>query len=107
MLNVRGLVWVGVLLAAAGLYAAPAQAQGSGTGISGVVVSKQSGQAVPDATVSLERGGSTVTTNGAGRFRLDAPAGEVVLVVKAPGFLDLRTTEVAVRAGETSQVTVD
>src|SRR5262249_30049857 len=90
------------------LYApASAQAQSSGTGITGIVVSRQSGQAVPDATVAVEGGTSTATTNAGGRFRIDAPAGEVVLLVKAPGFLDLRTAAVAVRGGETSQVTVD
>jgi len=103
----RRCVWLGLLLAGAGLSAAVAQAQGQATGIAGIVVSKQSGQAVPDATVAVQGGSATATTNGAGRFRVDAPTGEVVLVVKAPGFLDLRTAGIAVRAGETAQVTVD
>jgi len=108
MFSVRGCIRTCLILAATQLIAATAaQAQSSGTGIAGIVVSKQSGQAVPDATVSVVGGSATATTNGAGRFRLDAPAGEVVLVVKAPGFLDLRTAAVAVRSGETSQVTVD
>src|SRR5215467_5395747 len=108
MFSIRKCVWVGLFLAAAELLSvAAAQAQGSGTGIAGIVVSKQSGQAVPDAIVTVVGGSAMATTNAGGRFRIDAPAGEVVLLVKAPGFLDLRTAAVAVRAGETSQVTVD
>jgi iron complex outermembrane recepter protein len=102
MLNVRRCVCIGVFLVMAGLSAASAWAQGSV--VSGVVVSKQSGQPVADATVSVEGGSATATTNAAGRFRLNAASGEVALVVKAPGFLDLRT---AVRAGENAPVTVE
>jgi outer membrane receptor protein involved in Fe transport len=90
--------------------AASLAAQGPSTGVTGIVVSKQSGRPVPDAVVAAESGGQTVTTNGAGRFRLDIPAGSVVpvtLVVKAPGYLDLRTPAVSVRTGETIQVTVE
>jgi iron complex outermembrane receptor protein len=109
MVSIRGCVRFGLILAAAQLFVAvAAQAQSSGTGIAGIVVSKQSGQPVPGASVAIQSGGSaTATTNGAGRFRIDAPAGEVVLLVKAPGFLDLRTAAIPVRAGDTSQVTVD
>ena len=107
MLSIRRCVCLGLFLAAAGLSAVAAQAQGSATGIAGVVVSKQSGQAVPDATVTVDGGSATATTNGAGRFRVNAPTGEIILVVKAPGFLDLRTAGIAVRAGETAQITVD
>ena len=95
MLSIRRCVCLGLFLAAAGLSAVAAQAQGSATGIAGVVVSKQSGQAVPDATVTVDGGSATATTNGAGRFRVNAPTGEIILVVKAPGFLDLRTAGVA------------
>jgi outer membrane receptor for ferrienterochelin and colicin len=55
----------------------------------------------------VDGGSATATTNGAGRFRVSAPTGEIILVVKAPGFLDLRTAGIAVRAGETAQITVD
>src|SRR5215468_5606501 len=108
MFSIRKYVCVGLFLAGAELFpTTAAQAQGSGTGIAGIVVSKQSGQAVADATVAVEGGSATATTNAGGRFRIDAPAGEIILLVKAPGFLDLRTAAVAVRAGETSQITVD
>jgi outer membrane cobalamin receptor len=108
MLNIRRGVWIVLFLAGAELFSvAVAQAQGSGSGIAGIVVSKLSGQAVADATVVVDGGSVTATTNAGGRFRIDAQAGEVVLLVKAPGFLDLRTAAIPVRAGETSQVTVD
>ena len=42
-------------------------------------------------------GGGTATTNAAGRFRLEGiSAGQVVLVVRAAGFLELRVPNVAV-----------
>src|SRR5215468_365739 len=108
MFSIRKYVCVGLFLAGAELFpTTAAQAQASGTGIAGIVVSKQSGQAVADATLAVEGGSATATTNAGGRFRIDAPAGEIILLVKAPGFLDLRTAAIAVRAGEMSQITVD
>jgi len=83
-------------------------AQTSSAGIAGVVMSKQSGQAVAGAEVSVEGAVQKTTTAGGGRFRLDAlPAGRVVLVVKAPGFLDLHTSDVPLRNGETTQITIE
>jgi iron complex outermembrane receptor protein len=83
-------------------------AQTSSAGIAGVVVSKQSGQAVVGAEVSVEGGSPTVTTAGGGRFRLDAlPAGRIVLVVKAPGFLELRAGDVVTRSGDTTPITIE
>src|SRR5262245_44677290 len=105
MLNMRGCVlWIGLFAVAAELSVVSAQAQDSGTAVAGIVVSKQSGQAVPGATVTVESGSATATTNAGGRFRVEAPSGEVVLLVKAPGYLDLRTAAIGVRAGETAQV---
>jgi iron complex outermembrane receptor protein len=88
----------------------PAAAQGPQppalTGaLAGTIVSKDSGRAVANATVSIEGTRLTVTANDGGRFRFDrVPAGQVSLVVQAPGFLDLRLTGIAVRARETSVV---
>src|SRR5215831_4978346 len=88
--------------------AAAAAAQVGSAEISGAVVSKQSGQPVAGAAVSVEGGSLTAQTTAGGRFRIDGvPAGAVVLVVKAPGFLDLRTTDVSARTGETTQITVE
>ena len=47
-------------------------------------------------------------TNGVGRFRLeDVPAGSVVLVVQAQGFLELRVPDVQVSQDQTLQLTVE
>lgn len=89
------------------LSASVSAAQGPQSGISGIVVSKQSGRPVSDAVVAVDGGRQTATTNGAGRFRLDVPAGQAVLVVRATGFLELRTPAVSILAGATSQVTVE
>ena len=89
------------------LSTAASAAQGTQTGIAGIVVSKQSGRPVPDAVVAVDGRGLMATTNGAGRFRLDVPAGPTFLTVKAPGFLDLHTPVVDVRAGQTGQLTIE
>src|SRR5690242_8209696 len=82
-------------------------AQGS-SGVAGVVISKQSGQPVVGAEVSVEGGSQRATTDGGGRFRLEGlPPGRVVLVVKAPGFLELRTAELSARSGEPTQATIE
>jgi iron complex outermembrane receptor protein len=89
-------------------HAVGAAAQASSAVISGAVVSKHSGQAIADATVWIEGGSLAARTTAGGRFRIDGvPAGPVVLVVKAAGFLDLRTTDVSARAGETTPITVE
>src|SRR5262249_24997573 len=92
-------------------YASAAIAQSSSTsatGIAGTVVSKQSGQAVADAAVSVAGSQHTARTSAGGRFRIEGvPAGPVVLVVKAPGFLDTRTADLSAVAGQTTQVTVE
>jgi iron complex outermembrane recepter protein len=82
-------------------------AQGSAARVAGVVISKQSGQVVGGAEVSVAGGSQTATTSGGGRFVLDVPAGPVVLVVKAAGFLELRTTDLSARSGETTPITIE
>ena len=83
-------------------------AQSSSAGVAGVVVSKQSGQAIVGAEVSVESGSQKAVTGGGGRFRLDGlAAGRLVLVVRAPGFLELRSSDVAARSGETTPITVE
>ncbi|MEO5741684.1 MAG: TonB-dependent receptor [Vicinamibacterales bacterium] len=91
-----------LILVSALPMASRAAAQGSQGGVlAGVVVSRPAGRLVPGAVITVDGTQLSTTPNGAGRFRLDGiPAGSVVLVVKAPGFLDLRTAAVQVRAGE-------
>ena len=68
----------------------PAAAQ-TPAAITGGVTARASGQPVAGATVAVEGTPLTATTSAVGRFRIDnVNAGPVVLVVKAPGFLDLR-----------------
>ena len=70
-----------------------AQAQNSATGaVAGSVAVRQSGQPVPGALVSLEGTSLTAVSNQTGRFRIEnVPSGSVMLVVQAPGFVDMRT----------------
>ena len=83
------------------------EAQGTGT-INGTVVARQGGQAVADAVVTVDGTNLAAVTNGVGRFRLDGvPAGNVVLVVQAPGFLDLRAPAIQVRANEAAAVNIE
>jgi iron complex outermembrane receptor protein len=87
---------------------AAAVAQSSSTGIAGTVVSKHSGQAVAEAVVSVAGSQQTARTTAGGRFRIEGvPPGPVVLVVKAPGFLDTRTADIFAAAGQITQVTVE
>lgn len=83
------------------LSAVRIQAQGqTNASIQGVVVAKADGQPVAGAVVTVEGSKGSATTTAAGRFRLDGvPSGRAVLVVKAPGFLELRTADVAVGGG--------
>ena len=83
------------------------EAQGTGT-INGTVVARQGGQAVADAVVTVDGTKLAAVTNGVGRFRLDGvSAGNVVLVVQAPGFLDLRAPAIQVRANEAAAVNIE
>jgi iron complex outermembrane recepter protein len=82
-------------------------AQGTGS-ITGTVVARQGGGAVADAVVMVDGTNLTAVSNGVGRFRLDGVSpGNVVLVVQAPGFLDLRAPAVQVRANEPTAVNIE
>jgi outer membrane cobalamin receptor len=63
------------------------------------VTARASGQPVAGATVAVEGTTLTATTGAIGRFRIDnVNAGPVVLLVKAPGFLDLRVANLQATA---------
>ena len=63
---------------------------------------------VADAVVMVEGTALRAISNGVGRFRLEGvPAGQRVLVVQGPGFLDLRVASVQVRANETAALIVE
>ena len=75
-------------------------AQAPANTITGSVVASPNGQPVADATVAVDGASVSATTNGVGRFRLEgAPTGRVTLVVRAPGFVELRVPDVTAQAG--------
>jgi iron complex outermembrane receptor protein len=83
------------------------EAQGTGS-ITGTVVARRGGGAVTDAIVTVDGTSLTAVTNGVGRFRIDGvSAGNVILVVQAPGFLDLRAPALQVRANEPTAVNIE
>jgi outer membrane receptor protein involved in Fe transport len=108
MKNAQRFRWGVVITLVCCLNVVRIGAQAGAGRITGVVVSKPSGQAIAGAEVSVEGGSLKAVTAGGGRFRLDGlPVGPVVLVVKAPGFLELRTADVAAHNDDTTQITVE
>ena len=92
---------VAVAFATSLIPATLAQAQAAQGGASGAVAGsvavRQSGQPVPGASVSLEGTSLTAVSNQTGRFRIESvPPGSVMLVVRAPGFLDAHVGAVQV-----------
>ena len=85
-------------LAAAGLLAFASAAAAQRT-ITGRVTSSGSQLAVASATVGVVGNPAVVVTGADGSFSLDAPAGEVTLLVRAIGF---KRRSVVVGAGESS-----
>src|SRR4051812_6851004 len=82
---------------AAGVCLAGSEARAQTNPLAGTVISRVGGQPIAGAIVAIEGTNVSSASNAAGRFRLDAAAaGPVVLVVKAPGFLDLRVPDVPV-----------
>ena len=105
-----GRRWGGVAgLSLALLIALRGEVEGQGAAVqvpqtgtvAGIVVARESGQAVADATVTIEGTVRVSVTNAVGRFRVDdVPAGQVILVVRAAGFLELRVPDLQVQADE-------
>ena len=63
--------------------------------VSGTVVARDTGRAIPDARVTIDGSGLTAVTNVVGRFRIDgAQPGVVVLIVRAPGYFELRVPNI-------------
>ena len=102
------VVFTASLVPATLARAQAAQAGGGSGAVAGSVAVRQSGQPVPGAVVSLEGTSLTAVSNQTGRFRIDSvPPGSVMLVVRAPGFLDAHAGAVQVRAGDTAQIDVE
>lgn len=83
-------------------------AQGQAGTIIGTVAARESGRPVGGAVVTVEGTGLTAVANQVGRFRIEGvPAGRVVLVTAAPGFLELRAPDVQLPPNTTAQVTIE
>ncbi len=98
-----------VFMTVAGLVAGRAAAQTPGTGVvAGSVVARQSGQPVAGAVVAVDGTNLSAVASATGRFRIgNVPAGSVVLVITAGGFLDLRASAIQLRAGETADLNAE
>jgi iron complex outermembrane recepter protein len=94
---------------AALFVAGPVVAQTGPQGtVAGTVTARAGGQPVAGAIVAVDGKSLSTVAGGTGRFQiLNVPAGAAVLIVKAPGFLDLRSTAVQVRAGETAELNIE
>ena len=76
--------------------------------IAGTVVAREDGRAVAEAVVVIEGTNLTAITNAIGRFRIEnVPPGDVVLIVQAAGFLELRAPSLQIRPNETMPLTVE
>ena len=104
--SLRFLLLAGLV---AGFDVSVIAAQGVRPGtIFGTIVSRENGQVVPESVVTIESTGLTAVTNAIGRFQIDnVPPGEVALIVRGPGFLELRLSRVQVRSNETLVLTVE
>ena len=84
-----------------------AQAAQTGT-MAGTVVAREGRQVVSGVALVIEGTTLTAVTNAIGRFQIEnVPAGSVVLLVQAAGFLDLRVPDLQVPANQTVQLSVE
>ncbi len=84
-----------------------AQSAQAGT-IAGTVVAREDGRAVAEAVVVIEGTSLTAITNAIGRFRIEnVPPGDIVLIVQASGFLELRVPSLQIRPNETMPLIVE
>ena len=76
--------------------------------IAGTVTSKDGGQAIAGATVTLTGTSGSAITNDGGRFRIESlRPGSIGLTVKAPGYLEMQVTDISIQARETTVVGVE
>ncbi len=102
----RWLLFMSSALVVLSMQGAMAQVT-TGT-ITGVVVARDGGQPVIDATVAVEGTNLTAVANGVGRFRLEGvPPGQVVIVATGPGFLQLRVPDVRVTSNDATSLIVE
>ena len=76
--------------------------------IDGSVVDSETGEAVPGAVITVEGTSISATANVVGRFQLTGvPAGTVVILIEAAGFLPVRAPGTQVAAGAPTEFTVE
>ncbi len=103
--------WAGGLLAISWIAGAgsapPLHAQPAGSAITGSITSADTGRPVPGAVITVEGQDREAISNAVGRYVIYGVApGTVVLIVRAPGFLDGQATGVQVAAGQDASVTI-
>ena len=104
----RALSMIVPIVFVVGVLGTTAEAQAQTGTLEGAVVARENGEPAADAVVLVEGTSLVAVANGVGRFRLEnVPAGPVVLVVQAQGFLDLRVPDVQVLQNQTLQLTVE
>jgi iron complex outermembrane recepter protein len=104
---VRTLATAGIWLLVTAVAARAGQGGALGA-VAGSVATRGTRQPVSGAIVSLEGTSLTATVGATGRFRIDnVPPGSVMLVVRAPGFLDAHEGAIQVKAGDTAQVDIE
>ena len=76
--------------------------------IQGTAVARAAGRAVPGAVIQVEGTAMSTVANAVGRFAIDnVTTGETVIVVQAPGFLDLRVPGLQVEANQPLELLVE
>ena len=73
----------------------------------GSVRGRRDGRAVRDAVITVDGTSITAVSNDLGRFRLEIPPGNVLLVIDAPGFLPARAAAIQVLEGEATSISID
>lgn len=72
--------------------------------VTGTVVARESGQPLANATVTVEGSNAMAVTTGVGRFELPLAATPANLVVRAPGYLEMRVAAVQPSAALTIEL---
>jgi len=76
--------------------------------IAGVVLERGSGQPVAGAEVGVDNTNLKTSTNAMGRFQIPGISpGRVTVVVRAPGYLEQRLSDVQVAAGTSATISAD
>ena len=86
----------------------PASALAQTGTIAGVVLERGSGQPVAGAEVVVDTTNLKTSTNAIGRFQIPAVSpGRVTVVVRAPGYLEQRLSDVQVAAGTSAAISAE